>query len=108
MIEWLCWSRREEPQMRRHSSWIDAAMNRDESVNDPLLATIRSLLFAIGLIDWMPVLETWLPRYAGLEKWLGDTSDAPLPAVLKMLEGYQRSRAAVTDTGFAADLVTLP
>jgi hypothetical protein len=87
---------------------IDAAMNRDEPVTDPLLATLRGRLLAIGLTDWLPVLEVWLARYAGLEKWLSDASDAPLPSVLKLLQRYQQSKSAVTDMEFAADLVTLP
>ncbi len=56
----------------------------------------------------MPVLEAWLARYAGLEKWLSDASEAPLPALLQLLQRYQQSKSCVIDAEFASDLATLP
>lgn len=89
-------------------SCIDAAMIRHAPFNDPLLGSIRSLLLRTGLPDWMPVLEEWLSRYAGLEKWLTNPADAPVPSVLNLLQRYVESGAPVTDAEFAADLTQLP
>ena len=83
-------------------------MNRHEPLTDPLLRTIRSLLVPTGLTHWMPVLEEWLARYAGLDKWLSDPADGPSPSVLRLLQRYLESESPVEDREFAADLARLP
>ena len=83
-------------------------MNRHEPLTDPLLPTIRGLLLSAGLSHWLPVLEEWLARYAGLDKWLSDPADRPLASVLKLLQSYTETKSAVADADFAADLARLP